>query len=277
MLFPRYKFELLRDTADGGGGGGADFTPEDPNAALKAQNEALAAQVSRLATDLAQINSSRTADNQRAQIEAAQARVDHAVTEASSAVDAAERALAAAFEEGDPAKTARAQRVLSEATAKHERTRADAEAFKRQRAENERRAQQQPVAPAADTKNLDAWKDRNREWYGIDAEMTRISHEIDRGIRSAGTYAVGSEQYFQAIDRAMKQRFPDRFAGAPASQSARADGGNNGQPPARRYSPSIQRGMGAFGMTAEQWDAARAKAVEKGLLSTTPATGRVFE
>ena len=125
-----------------------------------------------------------------------------------------------------------------------------------------------------DTSNLDSWKDQNKTWYGIDSEMTKVSHEIDQGIRAAGTYTVGSKDYFDAINRAMKQRFPDRYEGAPASASARGDA-DLIRPGARRYDREVQRSMEAFGMSPEAWDKARDKAAQKGLVSETPVRGRV--
>jgi len=252
-----------------------------PNPAMTALEERNAALESRLARQQGQIDQiarNSQQQNEANQVEAAQSRVTQAVTDAKTSVDLAERELAGAHDDGDGAVIAAAQRKLSEAAAKRERVNAEADQFKRDLQARERRTTGSAPAPGGDldTTNLNSWKDRHKEWYGIDQDMTRASHEIDSSVRAAGTFKVGSTEYFNAIDRAMKQRFPDRFAGAPASPAARAEQEVTGQRAPRRYTESIQRGMDAFGLDPKAWDAARAKAVAKGLLPDAPVSGRIM-
>ena len=271
------KFELLREGAEtGGGGGGGDISgPSERERALEDK-------LNNLQTTLANMQKSTQTAQQQSQMAQAKARVDQAVTEAENAVNSAETALTSALEGGEPAEIAKAQRQLADASAGAERKRADRDNFVAQIKAAEKRdgggrTESATAQPAMNTSNLDQWKDRNKDWYGVDAEMTRVSHEVDSGIRAAGTYTVGSKDYFDAIDRALKKRFPDRFSGAPASASARDDGGNAGGSAPRRYDRDVQRSMEAFGLSPEKWDAARQKAVEKGFLAETPARGRVLQ
>ena len=273
------KFELLRNPADEGGSGGD--APAGPTIQeMSDQNAALAQRVGQLQTSLTNMQQQGETNARQTQIARAKAEADGIVTEAENAVNTAETSLASALEGGEPMEIAKAQRKLADASAGAERKRSERDNFVAQAKQAERRdggarPDSATAAPQLNTSNLDQWKDRNKEWYGVDAEMTRVSHEVDQGVRTAGTYTVGSSEYFQAIDRALKQRFPDRFSGAPASAAAREGGSGQGGAP-RRYDRDVQRSMDAFGLSAESWDAARAKAVEKGFLKETPTRGRVM-
>jgi len=57
--------------------------------------------------------------------------------------------------------------------------------------------------------------------YGVDTDMTKAAHEVDRSIREAGVIPVGSQEYFKAIDRQMAQKYPDRFRSPPDTAAAR--------------------------------------------------------
>lgn len=240
------------------------------------QESALAARLNQLQRTIQDMNA-RTEEQQRlAQVNQQIAGVDQRVHAAEAETDSAEQALATALEEGDPSAIAKAQRILSEKSAAAVSARQARDSFVANARQAERRdGGARTESTTLDTTNLETWKSQNAAWYGIDPDMTRISHEIDRSIRAAGTYTVGSKEYFDAITRSMRQRFPDRFRGAPSSVTPRSEGGSAAPSGSRRYTASVQKSMQAFGMTPEQWDAARAIAVGKGLLGATQERGAV--
>jgi len=271
----RSKFVLLREQPNEGGGGGGEM-PQ-----MSERERALEARVNQLDQTLRTMREQSQSAAQQSQIAQATAQVERSVSEAEAAVNSAETALSEALESGDPLTIAKAQRALADSAAAAERKRADRDAFKQQIQQSERRdggqrRESATAQPQLDTTNLQDWKNRHASWYGVDPEMTRVSHEIDASIRQAGQYTVGSKEYFNAIDAAMRTRFPNRFSGAPASASARGEGGQQTNSP-RRYDRDIQRSMDAFGLSPEAWDKARQKAVEKGFLSADPARGRVMQ
>ena len=69
---------------------------------------------------------------------------------------------------------------------------------------------QQPK-PALD-RRTQKWVERNSDWWGVDDEMTMAALGIDKRLQKEyGSDYVGSEEYFQTIDKTMRKRFPDRF------------------------------------------------------------------
>jgi hypothetical protein len=161
------------------------------------------------------------------------------VAQADTAVTLAERRVAEAYDGGDGATIARANRNMTEAIAARETVKAEVNEFTRQKQELDRRRaapqpQQQPQGGeegARDTRNLNDWKTRNSSWYGVDTDMTKAAHEVDRSIREAGVIPVGSQEYFKAIDRQMAQRYPDKMRSTPDTAGA---GGGRPQAPQRQ-------------------------------------------
>lgn len=209
-------------------------------------------------------------------------------------VESAEQALASAHEDSDGPAIARAQRLLSEAVSRkseaqrvmgeHQAARRRYEAALKAPAKSDERTP--PAnAEAEDFTNLRDWQNTHREWYGVDDEMTKAAHEIDQKIRRAGVIPVGSQQYFQAIDRQMQKRFPSRMGRQPENASS----GNGGATGARqnggggsgRISASVLDGWRRMGINIddpkimERMVTSRQQAVSKGLLPSQPATGRV--
>jgi hypothetical protein len=56
------------------------------------------------------------------------------------------------------------------------------------------------------------WVDANTDWWGVDDEMTMTAMGIDRKLQKEyGADYVGTEEYFQTIDKTMRKRFPEHF------------------------------------------------------------------
>ena len=68
-----------------------------------------------------------------------------------------------------------------------------------------------PTQKSNVTPRTQKWLDRN-EWFGPDDEMTMTAMGIDRRLQKEyGADYVGTEEYFQTIDKTMRKRFPEHF------------------------------------------------------------------
>ena len=57
--------------------------------------------------------------------------------------------------------------------------------------------------------------DNNSGWWGIDEEMTMTAMGLDKKLaKEYGSDYVGTEEYFQTIDKTMRKRFPEHFEDA---------------------------------------------------------------
>jgi hypothetical protein len=244
-------------------------------------------------TSLTRRDREREVQSAAERLKAYEAQIASAVRNAEANVDAAEKALARAHEDGDAVAIARATRQVTDAVAEREGVRLEKRDFDRARAENERRRggstgargdgkDTQPEGQR-DTTNLNDWKSRNAEWYGVDAGMTKAAHEIDRSIRQAGVIAVGSPDYFKAIDRQMAQRYPEKFRSAPNNSGSGSGAPAGGQRPnGGRIPKEVLDTWAKMGInvnddkTLERMVKNRATLAEKGILPETPAYGRVI-
>jgi hypothetical protein len=216
--------------------------------------------------------------------------LNRAVEQASTNVDAAERVLARAHEEGDGVAIARATREVTDAVAQREAVRLEKREFDRAKQQQERRdggsagARGEVKDTSADTKpdtsNLNDWKKRNGEWYGVDTEMTKAAHEIDRTIREAGVIPVGSQEYFKAIDRQMANRYPDKLRTAPDTSGGGTQ--SSGQTPSTGRIPrDVLNTWSKMGIdvsddkTLSRMVKNRERLADKGILPPEPAYGRV--
>ena len=220
----------------------------------------------RLAQIASKVEKVERTEAQRQQ-QAAQGRFQQIAAAVEKNVNDAEAALARAYDEGDGEDIAKAQKALTAATVKKERFQIEVE-------------QRKSAASDLDNGNLQSWKKRHADWYGVDAEMTKASHEIDRQIRSNGVLSVGSKEYFDAIDRAMAQKYPDRLSGTPAT----AGGGYSGAPNTAsrgRIARSVAEGYRRMGINvddpkvAERMVKNRQTAVAKGILPEQPVNAAI--
>jgi len=126
-------------------------------------------------------------------------------------VEAAKRAYREAYELGDPDKILEAQEKLIQATYKLNQL----NSYKPTLQAEERVVEnyQEPVkVPQIDPKTL-AWQERNT-WYGTDAEMTAAALGIHQKlVQERGPQFAGTDEYWAIIDKTMRRRFPEYFAG----------------------------------------------------------------
>lgn len=70
--------------------------------------------------------------------------------------------------------------------------------------------QQQVQIPQVDPKTT-AWQERNT-WWGVDPEMTASALGLHQKLeRERGPQFVGTDEYWQTIDKTMSRRFPEYF------------------------------------------------------------------
>lgn len=70
--------------------------------------------------------------------------------------------------------------------------------------------QQQVQIPQVDSKTT-AWQERNT-WWGTDPEMTATALGLHQKLeRERGSQFVGTDEYWQAVDKTMGRRFPEYF------------------------------------------------------------------
>jgi len=128
---------------------------------------------------------------------------------AQAELEAAERSYKEAYEAGDPDLLAAAQTKIARATLKLDK----AESMKpipvvEREFETPNRQADEPKIPPRTAR----WIEENSDWWGKDEEMTAAASGLDRKLqREYGADFIGSEKYFETIDKTMRKRFPEHF------------------------------------------------------------------
>ena len=151
-------------------------------------------------------------DNKRLQQQLAtgsQVLIETSKSAAESGLTAAKRAYKEAVENGDIDAQAEAQAEIARATLKMDRAQGMKPIEEKQWAPPPSDAQQQTPAP---TRRTQRWLENNKDWWGVDEEMTMTAMGLDKKLqREYGSDYVGSEEYFQTIDKTLRKRFPEHF------------------------------------------------------------------
>ena len=121
----------------------------------------------------------------------------------------ARRAYRDAYEAGDSDRVIEAQEKLTNAQYKIQQL--DGYRPTLQAVEEQVQIPQQQVRiPQPDSKTL-AWQERNM-WWGTDPEMTASALGLHQKLeKERGSQYVGTDEYWQAIDKTMSRRFPEYF------------------------------------------------------------------
>ena len=148
-------------------------------------------------------------------------------------LEAAKKKFKEAYELGDADAIAEAQAEIAQATLKVNRAQ-DLKPIEIE--EREFKA----AAPTEEPPKLDRrtkrWMDENSDWWGQDDEMTMAAMGIDRKLqREYGADYVGTDEYFRAIDRTMRKRFPEFFSDKDSSNEEEDD-----QPRQKRSEPAYE-------------------------------------
>lgn len=155
--------------------------------------------------------------------------IETSKTAAHAELEAAKEKYRKAYEAADADALVEAQAQIAKATLRIEKAEAlkpieveDKEEFKPAKAE--------PAGPQVSPRTK-RWLDRNSDWFGVDDEMTMTAMGLDKKLqREYGAGYVGTEEYFQTIDKTMRKRFPEHFE----SQSNEDDD----PPPKKRAEPA---------------------------------------
>ena len=132
----------------------------------------------------------------------------------------AKREYRDAYESGDAEKLVDAQEKLNRATFRAEQLSTYRPTPALQDEDEQLQQYQQPQAPRLDSKTL-AWQERNSGWWGRDPEMTASALGLHQKLElERGPQFVGSDEYFSAIDKTMRKRFPEYFGGDKTTDNA---------------------------------------------------------
>jgi hypothetical protein len=153
------------------------------------------------------------AENKRLQQQlstGSEAYIEQSKSAAQIELDAAKEKYKKAYEAADPDSIVAAQEAIARATLKIDR----AEGMRP--IKNEEKEYQPPAREAEEAPRMPPrtkkWVERNSDWWGIDDEMTMSAMGIDRKLQKEyGADYVGTEEYFQTIDKTMRKRFPEHF------------------------------------------------------------------
>lgn len=126
-------------------------------------------------------------------------------------VDRAKAALKAAHEAGDTEAFVEAQAKLNEAVFNQQRVKSFKPSL--QKAAEPDNVSSQQAAPTAPVQQPDVkfvtWRQKN-PWFGEDDEMTSLAFGLHNKLAKTDI-SVGSDEYYSAIDRRMRQVFPNKF------------------------------------------------------------------
>ena len=151
-------------------------------------------------------------------------------TAAQAELESAKDRYRKAYEAGDADGIVSAQEAVAKATVRLDK----AETLKPievDERDNYQPARAEPAAPKVSPRTQ-RWVDTNSDWFGPDEEMTMAAMGIDKKLqRKYGAEYVGTEEYFQTVDRTMRKRFPEYFE----SQSEEED-----DPPPRKRSAPVE-------------------------------------
>lgn len=149
---------------------------------------------------------------------------------AQTELDAAKEKYRKAYDSGDADAIVAAQEAIAKATVKLDK----AEGMKPievEERDNFVPAKAEPAAPQISPRTK-RWIEKNSDWFGPDEEMTLAAMGVDKKLqREYGADYVGTEEYFQTVDRTMRKRFPEYFE----TQSEEED-----DPPSRKRSAPVE-------------------------------------
>jgi hypothetical protein len=125
-------------------------------------------------------------------------------------LEAAKKEYRDAYDAGDSEKLVEAQEKLTMAKIKVDKLDNYNPIYKKPIPEEQNEVQipQQQSIPRPDNKAVD-WQQRN-EWFGQDEEMTSLALGLHEKLKRNGV-PVGSDEYYDTIDKTMRRRFPENF------------------------------------------------------------------
>jgi hypothetical protein len=133
--------------------------------------------------------------------------IEQSQSSAQLELDSAKKRYKEAYESGDIDAITDAQAEIAKATLRMDK----ASGLRPIEVEEREYQPAQPDQPKL-TPRTKKWVERNSDWWGKDDEMTMTAMGIDRKLQKEyGADYVGTEEYFQTIDKTMRKRFPEHF------------------------------------------------------------------
>jgi len=133
--------------------------------------------------------------------------IEQSQSSAQLELESAKKRYKEAYESADVDALAEAQAEIAKATLRMDK----ASGMKPIEVDEKEYEPAQPEQPQV-TPRTQRWIDSNSDWWGKDDEMTMAAMGIDRKLQKEyGAGYVGTEEYFQTIDKTMRKRFPEHF------------------------------------------------------------------
>jgi hypothetical protein len=133
--------------------------------------------------------------------------IEQSQSSADMALVNAKKKYKEAYEAGDVDSIADAQAEIAQATLKLDK----AQGLRPIEVE-----EKEYTPPKSETTQLtprtQKWINSNSDWWGVDDEMTMAAMGIDRKLQKLyGPDYIGTEKYFETVDKTMRKRFPEHF------------------------------------------------------------------
>jgi|LakMenEpi03Aug12_release.lakeMendotaPanAssembly.Ray.scaffolds.fasta_scaffold138267_4 hypothetical protein len=132
---------------------------------------------------------------------------------AETEVEVAKRNYREAYDSGDAEKLVDAQQALMDASLKLDRTRNFKPTLQDEETEVQlpQRSQADNKPQPVDPKFAD-WQRRNSNWFQKDEEMTDAAMGLHKKLyREYGQEYIGTDEYYERIDKTIRKRFPEAF------------------------------------------------------------------
>lgn len=128
---------------------------------------------------------------------------------AQTELDLAKKEYREAYDSGDADKLIEAQEKLTAAKIKADRLEQYIPPEKDALQEEEFVVQRQEPVRVEPDRRAQAWQSKN-QWFGQDEEMTSLALGLHEKLKRNGVH-IGSDQYYDEIDKTMRRRFPEAF------------------------------------------------------------------
>jgi hypothetical protein len=136
--------------------------------------------------------------------------IDTAKNAANLELEMAKRAYKEAHESGDTDLLLQAQEALNNASFKLQKINDYRPSLQQPEIEVQSEPERQVQVPRPDQKTV-AWQERN-QWFGTDEEMTSLALGLHQKLeKQYGKQYIGTDEYWQTVDKTMRRRFPDYF------------------------------------------------------------------
>lgn len=135
--------------------------------------------------------------------------VDSHKAAAQSELDLAKKEYREAYDSGDADKLIEAQEKLTAAKIKADRLEQYVPPEKESLQDKDFVVQREEPVQVAPDRRAQAWQNRN-QWFGQDEEMTSLALGLHEKLKRNGVH-IGSDQYYDEIDKTMRRRFPEAF------------------------------------------------------------------